>query len=354
LAWAGISILVANLGASPAAATDDLAEFFKGRQIRLVIGTNAGGAYDLYARTVARHLGKHIPGNPVFIPQNMAGAGGRTAANWLYSVAPKDDSVIGTISQSAPLDQLRKQNGIRFDVVKFGWIGNPVIDNLITVSWKDSGLATIADVRERNGLICGGSGASTPSILTPQILNNLLATKIRIVAGYAGILQVSLAMQQGEVNCMGGNSWSSLWSGMSDLMKARKLNMLVQWGLEKNPEISAYQRRDVPLVAEFAENDIDRKVLNLINSGVAVGRPLLAPPTVPIVRLEALRRGFDATMKDPEFLADAGRQSLEISPVPGEKLQQIVTEVANTRDDILARANELMTLIDVTGSKAND
>jgi tripartite-type tricarboxylate transporter receptor subunit TctC len=331
---------------------DSETEFYKGKQIKLVVGTTAGGAYDVYARTIVRHMGRHLPGNPTFIAQNMRGAGGRTAADWLYNLAPRDGSVIGTISQSAPLDQLRKQSGTRFDAAKFGWIGNPVIDNLVTVAWSDSGLATIADVKNKGGLICGASGASTPGMVNPQILNTMLGTKIRIVPGYSGILQISLAMQQGEVNCMGAYSWSSMRSEVSGLLNTHKLNMLVQWGPEANRELSAYQGWEVPLISDLVENGTDRKVLRLVNSGVLLGRPLLVPPGVVPGRLDALRKAFDATMKDPEFLAEAAAQNLDVAPVSGETLQKVVSEIARTDDVTLARANEVMTSRDM-GVKEN-
>jgi tripartite-type tricarboxylate transporter receptor subunit TctC len=350
--WVEKCIIAMAVMVAVAARADDVGTY-SGKQIRMIIATNSGGAYDLYARTIARHMGQYLPGRPTFIPENMEGAGGRSAANWLYNIAPRDGSVIATISQSAPLDQARQQSGIQFDVARFGWIGNPVIDNLITVAWRDSGLTTIAAVKAKGGMICGGSGASTPGIINPQILNNLLGTRIRIIAGYPGILQVGLAMQQGEVNCMAGNSWSSMRSGMADFLSAHQLNMLVQWGPEKNPAVSAYQGQDVPMIDDFAVNELDRKVLRLINSGVAVGRPLLTPPGLPPPRLAALRSAFDATMNDPSFLADAAAQGLDVSPVPGKDLQQIVTDVAAPDAVTLARAKELLRLNDFTETDQN-
>lgn len=343
--WSGAS--------SPAAAADAVADFYKGKQIRLIIGLPAGGGYDLYARALARHLGKHIPGNPTLIPQNMEGAGSRVASNWLFNVAPKDGTAIATVSQGTPLDQARGEQGVQFDVAKFGWIGNPIVDNGVTLSWSASGLTTMSEVKSKGGLVCGGTGASTPGITYPQILNNLSSAGIKIIAGYSGNPAITLAMERGEVNCLGGNTWASTKVQSSTLVKEKKLSVLVQWGPEKDPSIAAYHGHDVPLIMEYAKNEADRKVLTLINSGVALGRPLVAPPGIPADRLEALRTAFDMTMKDPEFLSDAVKQKMDISPLSGRKLQEIAVEVALTTADIVAHTNNLIAPKDVTELKSS-
>jgi tripartite-type tricarboxylate transporter receptor subunit TctC len=316
-------------------------DFYPGKSIQLVIGFDAGGGYDLYARTVARYWARHIPGNPTFVPQNMPGAGTRIAANWLYNVAPKDGTAVGTVVQSTAVDQALGEPGIRFDAASFNWLGNPIVDNLVTLSWSASGLATLEDVKSKGGLFCGSTGGG-PTTVFPRVINQLLGMQIKVVTGYPGQTAVNIAMERGEVNCIGGTTWSSVKATMRPMLDARKVNMLVQWGASKDPEISAYANRDVPLIQEFGQTDLDRRVLVFIGSGAAFGRPLLAPPGVPRARVDILRRTFDLTMKDPEFLAEAARLNMDIKPLAGTELQRIATDVVRSRPEDLARAKELI------------
>jgi len=323
-------------------ASADVGAFYAGKSIQLVIGYSPGGGYDTYARAFARHMVKHIPGNPNFVTQNMPGAGSRTAANWLYNVAPKDGTAIGMVGQNTPLDQALQQKGIQFDAARFNWIGNPIVDNNYTIGWADTGLETIEDVVKKGGLICGGSGATSPSILYPQILNNLLNANIRIISGYPGGNAVNIAMERGEVNCRGSNSWSSTKATLSHLLDDKKLRFLVEWGIDPEPEVAAYMGRKVPLITDLAQNEDDRQALALIVSGVAMGRPLVAPPEVPADRVEALRRAFDKSLADPEFLAEAKKLNLDINALSGERIQKIATETVNAGERVVSRAQELI------------
>ena len=348
LAWIGVlAIWVGFIG--PASA-QSVAEFYKGKRISVVIGHGAGSGYDLLSRTVTRHMGKHIPGNPSFLVKNMPGASGRVAANWFATKAPRDGSTLASFSQTIPLDQARKKKQVRYDAAKFNWIGNPIVGNTMTIAWADSGIRTLDDVIKKGGLICGGTGASSPSNTFPQVINNLIGTKIRIIAGYRGSKKTVLAMQQGEVNCV-GSTWPTVKVNQAALLRERKINILVQWGVAKDPEISAYQGWDVPLSSELAKTDLDRKVLGVINAGIAIGRPLIAPPDVPKARVDALRRAFDATMKDPGFLADMKKQRLDPSPVSGVKLQKIATDVVRSSSDVMKRVEELMNPRDIEKPK---
>src|SRR5262249_36639328 len=329
------SVALANSG--PCGAQD----FYVGKSIQLVIGFDVGGGYDLYARTVARHWSRHIPGNPNFVPQNMPGAGTRIAANWLYGVAPKDGTAVGTVVQSTAVDQALGEPGIRFDAAQFNWLGNPIVDTLVTLSWSASGLATLDDVKTKGGLFCGSTGGG-PTTVFPRVINQLLGMQIKVVTGYPGQTAVNIAMERGEVNCIGGTTWSSVKATMRPMLDARKLNMLVQWGATKDPEISAYANRDVPLIQELGPSNLDRRVLHFIGSGAAFGRPLLPPPGVPRERVDILRQAFDRTMKDPEFLAEAARLNMDIKPLGGAELQKIATDVVQSRPEDLARAKELI------------
>jgi hypothetical protein len=243
--------------------------------------------------------------------------------------------------QSAAIDQALQEPGIRFDAAKFNWIGNLTVDNLVTIAWSTANLATLDDVKAKGGLFCGGTGGG-PTMTYPQIINRLLGTRIKVVAGYPGVSTINLAMERGEVNCVGGTTWSSIKSTMRQVLEERKIEVLVQWGTAKDPEISAYAGRDVPLAQELGGNALDRRVLGFISSGAAMGRPLLAPPGVPLERVEVLRRAFDDTMADQAFLADAARSAMEIKPLKGEALQQIAADAAQVPPDALVRARELI------------
>jgi tripartite-type tricarboxylate transporter receptor subunit TctC len=331
-----------SFGGAALCRADAVADFYHGKIVRVVIGFEVGGGYDIFARAIAPYLGKYLPGNPTFVAQNMAGAGSRLATNWMYNVAPHDGTVIAMVSQGTPMDQATKQPGVQFKAENFGWIGNAAVDNLTVAAWAPSGLKTLDDVRAKGGLICGGTGGTTPTMIYPRILNALLGTKIRIVSGYSGSSGYALAMEQGELNCVGAASWSTLTSSMARFIQDRQLNMLVQIGPSKEPEVSDYAQRDVPLITEFAKTAVDRDALELINSGITVGRPLFAPPDIPPDRLKALRDAFDATMKDPSFLADSKKLGLIINPISGDVLQQAVSKVTSASPEILKRVDELI------------
>jgi tripartite-type tricarboxylate transporter receptor subunit TctC len=343
--WARAGFVVVAglmLSGAAAAAENSVAEFYRGKQVRMVIGQAPGGGIDLLIRTVTRHLGKHIPGNPTLIPQNMEGAGSRIAANWLYNVAPQDGTVLGHVSNGVPLDQARKEQGVQFDVGKFNWVGNPLVANGVVVAWTASGITSLDKVKASGRLICGGSAASSPSVIWPAMVKNLTGADVLIITGYPGNNDSMLAMERGELNCMGGTNMSSLKALFPQHLKEHTVSILVQFGSEKEEEIESYAGADVPLIQAFAKTDLDRSALNLINSGIVFGRPILAPPGVPQDRLTALRAAFDATMKDPEFLADAANQRLDINPTTGMKLQQLAAEVAEATDEVVARSNEIL------------
>lgn len=327
---------------APAGASEAVSKFYTGKSIQLAIGYGAGGGYDTYARALARYMGRHIPGNPNIIPQNMPGAGSRVAANWLYNVAPKDGSAMAMVGQNTPLDQALREKGIQFDAARFNWIGNPIVDNNYTFSWAPSGLLSIEDVLKKGGLICGGSGATSPSVLNPQILNNLLNANIRIINGYPGGNDVNLAMERGEVNCRGSNSWASVKATLGPALKERTISFLVEWGLDSEPEVAEFMGRKIPLITDLVTNEEDRRALELIVSGSPLGRPVIAPPDVPAERVEALRRAFDKTVTDPVFLAEAKKVNLDINPVSGERLQKIAAQTVNAPHAVVERARMLI------------
>lgn len=329
---------------SPAHA-QDAATFFAGKRIQIIIGFDAGGGYDVYARLLARHLGRHIPGNPTFLPQNMPGAGSRTAANYLYNVAAKDGTVIGTIGQGTPLDQAMKEPGVQFDAAKFNWLGNPIVDNLLTVTSKASGVTTLEQLKTKGGIACGDVGAG-PTSTFPAILNRMLGMQNKIIPGYPGVNAVYLAMERGEVDCIGGTTWSSLKSTRGQKLLNRELNLLLQWGTSKDPDISKYAQSEVPLILDIAPTDLDRRALVYIATSATLGRPFAAPPGVPADRVDVLRSAFMKTMEDAEFRAEAARGNIDINPISGLEVQKLATDVVSAPEAELKRAKELIATAD--------
>ena len=332
-------LTAALLAAAPAAAAQE-SPFYHGKTMQIVVGFDAGGGYDAYARLLARHLSRHIAGSPTIVVQNMPGAGSRVAANWLYTIAPKDGTVLGSVVQSTPVDQVFKEPGIRFDAAQFNWIGNPIVDNLVSITWEQSGLRTLEDVKAKGGLICGSSGAG-PTVSFPNAIGKLLGTNVRVVSGYPGVSAVMLAMQRGEVNCNGGQAWSSAKATMGQLLRDGQLRVLVQWGTAADPDISAAAGRAVPLITDYARSDADRGALRLLSSTSPLSRPLLAPPGLPTERVALLRAAFDATMQDPELLADAKKSSMDIKPIGGAEMQRLVDSVVHTPEAEVALAAQL-------------
>jgi tripartite-type tricarboxylate transporter receptor subunit TctC len=271
----------------------------------------------------------------------MPGAGSRLAANWLYNIAPKDGTVIATIGQGTPLDQAMNEPSVRYDAAKLNWIGNPIMDNLVTAVTQRSGVETLDDLKRKGGLFCGDVGAG-PTSTFPEILNQLLGTKNKIIPGFPGVNSVHLAMERGEVDCIGGTTWSSMKATRGQKLRNRELAILLQWGTIKDQEISDYMRREIPLILDIAQSDLDRQALSFIVASATIGRPFVAPPALPEDRLRALRRAFDATMQDPEFLAEAAKASMDIKPLAGDALQQLASAVAQAPADGLTRAKELI------------
>jgi tripartite-type tricarboxylate transporter receptor subunit TctC len=324
-------VVAATLLGSPAlpTAAADVADFYRGKRINFVIGYGTGGGYDIYARLFARFIGEHIPGNPTVVPQNMPGAGSRRAANWLYSVAPKDGSVLACLGQATPTDQALGEPGIAFDARKFNWIGNLVVVNNIMFVSAASGIATIDDAKKKTVSI-GATGASSPSVLYPQVSNNLLGTKFKIVPGYSAGSDINLAVERGELDGRGSDSWASMKSTHADWLRDRRINILFQVGPRREPDLP-----DVPLWSELGESEAQRQVLEILSGDVAVGRPILTAPGVPADRVKALRKAFDETLADPHFIDAAKQANVYINPMGGEQLQAMVEKIAGPAENVL-------------------
>jgi tripartite-type tricarboxylate transporter receptor subunit TctC len=324
-----------SLVVSPAGA-QSVEEFYRGKTITMTVGTSPGGDYDLRMRMVSRHIGKHIPGNPTVIASNMPGAGQMLVANWLASVAPKDGTVIVALSQNMAVNQATGASGVKYDVRQFNWIGNTTDSPNVINAWHTTGIKTIQDVMQRE-LVVGATGTASGSYLYPYALNQLVGTKFKIVTGYPGGNDINLAMERGEVGGRGSNSWASWKATRPQWLAEKKIVILVQVGVKRNAELP-----DIPTMQDLAKNDLDKRVLTFISVDTAISRPLVTNGGVPRERVEALRRAFDDTMKDPEFLAEAAKSQTDISPMTGEEAQKIAESTIATPPDVLARANALI------------
>lgn len=315
-----IAAVLALMAALPARA-QGIADFYKGRTVDLYIGYSAGGAYDVYARLIARFMGRHIPGNPVIVPRNMEGAGSLRLANWLYTVAPKDGTAVGTFGRGTAFDPLLGLQGTAFEATKFNWIGSANDEVSVCVAWHTSGITNFDQLYDQE-LIVGGTGGSADTDQFPKIINGVLGTKFKTIPGYPGGNDINLAMERGEVKGRCGWSWSSVKATQMQWVKDGTVKVLVQLSLSKHPDLP-----DVPLIMDLARTDEQRQLLKLVFARQVMGRPYAAPPGVPADRVAALRQAFDETMADKEFLAEADRIGLEITPVPGPKIASLVADI---------------------------
>jgi tripartite-type tricarboxylate transporter receptor subunit TctC len=327
---------------APGAGTaDPAADFFAGKQISLLIGTTAGGGYDVYGRALARHIGRHIPGQPSLIPKNMPGAGGLALANHLYNRAPADGTEIATVQNGLAFEKLFQtlspdgKNAL-FDATKFGWIGSITQTVFVTVTWHDAPVKTLQDAIA-NEAVLGASATSSDSYVLAILSNNLLGTKFKVVHGYAGAAEVDLAVEKGEVQGQAGKDWTTLTSTRPQWIRDKKINIIVQLGMKPHRDLPS-----VPLAIDHARTPDDRRVMELVFAKFGMSRPFLAPPGIAPERLEVLRRAFDATMKDPLFLAEAEKLGMEVDPVSGDNVQALVTRIMATPADLAQRARDAL------------
>jgi tripartite-type tricarboxylate transporter receptor subunit TctC len=308
---------------------------FPHRTVTLTIGYGPGSGNDVYGRLVARHLGKHLPGQPTVVAQNMPGAGSFKAANWLYAAAPKDGSVIGYIAQTAATEELLGSPAIQFKTAQFNWIGRIGSYNNITIFWHTSKIKTIADALKMESTM-GATGVGSPVYVYPNMMNRILGTKFKIVSGYQGTAQTSLAMERGEVEgvTMG---WFPVKTGKAQWVKEKKINFLVQFLTERHDDLP-----DVPTIVELARTPEEKQLFSLFANDGEVGKAVFAPPGVAPATVALFRRAWDAMVKDPEYIADADKLQLERDSMPGERLQKLIESVSATPPAIVARAKSLL------------
>lgn len=340
----GIAALAVTAGAVIAGVTmtgapapgDSVEDFYRGKTIELIVGYSAGGGYDRYARTLARHMGKHIPGNPVIVVKNMPGAGSLVAANHLFVAAPKDGAVFGTFNRTIPTEPLLASNeGIDFKATKFNWIGSLNNEVSVCVSWHTSAVKTLKDLSSAELTVGAAGNQQSGSYRYSQFLNNIFGAKIKVVTGYPGSSELLLAMERSEVEGNCSWSWSNAKSKKPDWIRDRKVNILMQMALRKHPDLP-----DVPLIMDLAKTEEQRQMLTLLFSAQTMGRPFAAPPGVPEERVQALRDAFQATTKDPEFLAEAKKGKLEINPVSGKEIDELLRAVYATPENVIAMTRE--------------
>ena len=326
--------------AAPAMAQQSVEQFYHGKTINMIIGTGASaGAVGSYPRTIQRVISKHIPGNPTLVVQNMPGAGGIKASNYIYGTAPQDGTVWGFITRGFVLAPLLKYPSAAFDPTKFQWIGSPARSISVGEVWTASSpIRTIQDAMKQE-LIIGATSGGQDTVVFPTMLNRFIGTKFKIVPGYKSSGDVDLAMEKGEMHGKIGVTWTSLNSGRTvDWVKDKTVTIIVQFGLTPDPDVPA----NVPVALDLAKTPEDRQAMEVICTPTEMGYPSFMGPGVPADRVAAIRAAYTATLKDPEFVALAEKQSLDITPIPGEEIAKIVKRLYALPPEAVARASELL------------
>jgi tripartite-type tricarboxylate transporter receptor subunit TctC len=305
-------------------------QFFRGKTINVYIGFAPGGSYDYFGRLLARHYSKHVPGHPNVIAQSMPGAGSFKAANFLYSVAPKDGTAMGIVTQTIALEEALGTKGVLYKSAEFNWIGRATAIVEVTLTWHTSKAKTIEDAKRYETPVAS-TGSGSPSEGYPKLLNGVAGTKFKIITGYTGSTGGMLAMERGEVD--GAlTSWNTLRLTKQDWLKNKQINLLVQYTLEREPDLA-----DVPAIVELGKTPLDKQVLAFYASGAAVGRSFVAPTGIPAPRVKVLRTAFDDMLKDPEFLGEIEKSKAEFKPLSGEKLQQLIVSTASAPKEVIER-----------------
>ncbi|HTI87323.1 MAG TPA: tripartite tricarboxylate transporter substrate-binding protein [Alphaproteobacteria bacterium] len=330
--------LLAGVALAGTVHADAVSDFYKGKQVKLIIGYPAGSGYDVHARLLGRHMARYIPGEPSIIPQNMLGAGSIRAANYIYNVAPKDGLSIGAINRSVPLAPLlgtTEKEQTQFDPLKFGWVGSMNSTVSIAIVWADSGIKTFDELMKREVIVAASAPASD-SFVFANILKNIVGAKLKIVSGYQGSTENYLALERGEATGYMGTSYSSLKATRPDWIRDHKVNILVQISLAKDPALP-----DVPLVMDYA-NDKQKHALELILAPQQAGRPYMTTPGVDPARLAALQKAFMETMQDPQFVAEAQKEQIDIDPMDGPAVLALLERLYKSTPDVVKAAQDAL------------
>jgi tripartite-type tricarboxylate transporter receptor subunit TctC len=318
------------------AKADPVADFYKGKIVTVVTSTGVGGPFDLTARALAKHMPRYIPGNPNMVVKNMPGGGHVLATNFMYTQAERDGTAIATVNNSIPLHQALGGQGVRFDARKFNWLGSTGGSNLLTVAWHTSGFKTMDDVMKRE-LVTGATGVGSGTFIYPNAMNIVLGTKFKIVMGYKSTAELDLAMERGEVAARSGASLAGILQERAYWLKENKVAVLAQVGTEREKDYPG-----VPLMHELAKTDEQRQILTLVSAPPALGRPFFTTQDVPLERVAALRKAFEATMADAAFLAEAKQLNLEMNPFGGERLAKMVNDIINAPPAVVEKAKAVL------------
>ena len=323
--------VLAGLSVQASAQTPE--QFYKGKSIDFIIGYPPGGSNDIWARLLSRHLGRHIPGNPFIVPRNQPGAGSFLALNTVQSVSPKDGTILAIAAPTAALDEKLGTNGVRFKTAELSWVGR--VDSLINIvfMWHTSKVKTFDDALKYESTLSGTGAGSTVSIY-PTVMNNVFGTKFKLIMGYKGSADAQLAVERGEVEGH-STSWVAVKVGHPEWWPTKKISILVQFSNTRHPELP-----DIPTAVDFGRSDEEKQILSAIMSAADIGSAFFSTPGVPADRLEALRRAFDATMQDKEFLADVEKTKLAVSPMKGEELTQMVRKVSDLSPALLDKVKQ--------------
>ena len=316
-----LGILVLACIAVPAGA-QTVQQFYTGKTLELIVGYPPGGSNDVYGRAVARHIGRHIPGNPQVVFRNMPGAGSIVAANHIFNSAPKDGTVLGLLAATNTLDEKLGASGVKYETAKFTWIGRVASGVNVTAMWNTSKIKTIDDAMKTESTL-GATGTGSTVFIYPNVLNRVMGTKFKLVMGYGGSNEAMLAMERGEVDGH-STSWEAYKSAHPDWIKDHKMNVVVQYGLTRHPDLP-----DVPTCVEFAKTPEQKQILSAVVNATEIGKSILSTPGVPADRVEALRTAFTEMTKDPEFIDELEKMRVELTPMPGATLQELVQEVGN-------------------------
>jgi tripartite-type tricarboxylate transporter receptor subunit TctC len=307
---------------------ESVEDFYRGKTIAIIVGYDPGGGYDLYGRLIAGHLGKYVPGHPAVVVQNMPGAGGIRAANFMYSAAAKDGTVLGLVTQTVALEKVLRTPLVQYDAERFNWIGRAESDDDVFVTWHTSKVKTIDDALKNVALVPGPSSG----IFMPGVMNNILGARLKIVHGYMGSSDSLVNMERGEVDGASA-SWSALKTTKADWLEHGTVNLVVQFSPVRKPDLQT-----VPDMVEVGRTAEQKEILALYANGASVGKSIFAPPETPVDRVEALRAAFDKMVLDVDFLSEARRMSLAVEPVSGVELQQRISEISHVSADVLEQA----------------